>query len=329
MQMKKLLAIILTLAVMLSVLLGIPVNAAHTTATGYTKATDVNYQYYSLSSGSQSYAVTNGIKNWGARGETCVFLSKYASAYYTGSNSYDSLSQLSGGTSQDNSPDTALYNALQNLMTVSFTHNYNKTRDMFKYTDCVSNDTSKLVSFYTGVFKDSTWDSGKTWNREHCWPDSKCLSSGRSEGDSADLMMLRPEDASANSSRSNKAYGESSSYYYPGDEVKGDCARIILYGYVRWENTSKMWGTDGVMENMTVLLKWMEEDPVDTWEMGRNDAVQSITGNRNVFVDYPELAWLLFGQEVPNDMTTPSGEAKDGDNSGSGSTTQAILYRNT
>jgi hypothetical protein len=53
----------------------------------------------------------------------------------------------------------------------------------------------------------------------------------------------------------------------------------------------------------------MEQDPVDTWEMGRNDAVQSITGTRNVFVDYPEYAWLLFGEECPKDLVTPSREA--------------------
>ena len=44
------------------------------------------------------------------------------------------------------------------------------------------------------------------------------------------------------------------------------------------------------MESLDVLLLWMEQDPVDTWELGRNDAVQAITGTRNVFVDYPEYA---------------------------------------
>ena len=37
--------------------------------------------------------------------------------------------------------------------------------------------------------------------------------------------------------------------------------------------------------------------------------MQAITGTRNVFVDYPEYAFLLFGQEIPADMVTPSGEA--------------------
>ena len=292
--------------------------SAKTTATGYKKASDVVYKTYTASSGSKSYAVSKGIINWGARDEDCVFLSKYATAYYTGNNTFDKLSTLKGGSSQTNAPGTALYNALHNLMDVNFTHNYQKTRDLYKYTDCVSNDTSKLVSFYSGTLINSAWDSGATWNREHCWPDSKCLSSGRSEGDSADMHMLRPTKVNENGSRGNDAYGEtaSSKIYEPADEVKGDCARIALYGYVRWQNTTKMWGENGVIENLDILLKWMQEDPVDTWEMGRNDAVQSITGNRNVFIDYPEFAWLLFGRNVPTNMTTPSGEAKGGVTSG-------------
>lgn len=293
--------------------------SAKTTATGYKSEADVQYQTYNMSSSSKSYAVTKGVKNWGARDEDCVFLSKYATAYYTGNNTYEKLSKLNGESGQTVSPSSALYKALHDLMDVSFNHNYQKTRDLYKYTDCVSNDTSKLVSFYSGTLIKSAWDSGSTWNREHCWPDSKCLSSGRSEGDSADMHMLRPTKVNENGSRGNDAYGESSSskIYEPDDEVKGDCARIVLYGYVRWQNTTKMWGENGVIENLDILLKWMKEDPVDTWEMGRNDAVQSITGNRNVFVDYPELAWLLFGEDIPSNMTTPSGEAKgNGGNQG-------------
>ena len=65
------------------------------------------------------------------------------------------------------------------------------------------------------------------------------------------------------------------------------------------------------MESPEVLLEWMEEDPVDTWELGRNDSVQAITGTRNVFIDYPELAFILFGEDIPSDMETPSGIAKN------------------
>jgi hypothetical protein len=52
--------------------------------------------------------------------------------------------------------------------------------------------------------------------------------------------------------------------------------------------------------------------------MGRNDAVQSITGTRNVFVDYPEYAWLLFGEDIPQNLSTPSGMGANGGGSSSG-----------
>ena len=59
------------------------------------------------------------------------------------------------------------------------------------------------------------------------------------------------------------------------------------------------------MESLDTLLQWCEEDPVDQWEMARNDLTQQVQGNRNVFIDYPELAWLMFDREVPADMPTP------------------------
>ena len=269
-----------------------------TTATGYDSADDVVYKT------AGGYTV-----NWGARGEDCVFLSSKATSFYTGNYTYATLSKNKGGSSQSNAPSSALYSALKNMMIAKHETQttYQGTRDLYKYTDCVSNNYSQISSFYSGITLSGTWDSGKTWNREHTWPNSK----GLGGNDENDIMMLRPTSVKENSSRGNTAYGQSGSYYDPGESVRGDCARIVLYVYVRWGNTSRMWGTSGVMENLNILLKWMEEDPVDTWEMGRNDSVQSITGTRNVFVDYPEYAWLLFGKAIPEDMSTPSGIAND------------------
>lgn len=266
-----------------------------TTPTGYDEASDVNY-------------VKNGktIANWGARGEDCVFLSSYATAYYTGEYSFATLSALSGGSNQGNASSSALYSELQELMKSTHTfytyYDGNKNvRSYYKYTDCVSNDTSTVALFYRGGLVTSEWNKGEIWNQEHMWPQSK-LGSSQEIGD---IMHLRPSNPSENSSRGNDSYGLGSSYYDPGVSVRGDCARTALYMYVRWGKTN-MWGGGGIFENLTILLDWMKEDPVDTWEMGRNDAVQSITGVRNVFVDYPEFAWLLFGQDVPSGITTPS-----------------------
>ena len=75
-----------------------------TPATGYTSADQVQYN-------------TSGyIANWGARGELATFLSTYAQNFYTGEYTFDALSDLSGGTSTSNAPDSALYEALHDLV---------------------------------------------------------------------------------------------------------------------------------------------------------------------------------------------------------------------
>ena len=264
------------------------------------------------------------IYNWGTRGETATSLSPNAEAFYTDGYTYDELSAYAGGTGTSDAPSSELYKVLQAFMKSNHKYetSYGATRELYQYTDCQNSglDSKVISSFYSGDSIGPAWDSGKTWNREHTWPDSK----GLGGNDENDIMMLRPTAKSENGARGNKAYGESSGYYFPNSEsngaydVRGDVARIFLYVYVRWGNVNgngnyDTWGSRGVIESLDVLLKWMEEDPVDTWELGRNDSVESITGTRNVFVDYPELAFLLFGEEVPSDMTTPSGEAQNQD----------------
>ncbi len=264
------------------------------------------------------------IYNWGARGELATALSPKAEAFYQKQNAYDVLSTYAGGTGTSDAPTSDLYAALQKMMKDAHSHetNYGETRYLYKYTDCQKGG-GKISSFYSGLEIGPEWGSTPTWNREHTWPNSK----GLGGNDENDIMMLRPTASSENSSRGNKAYGKSSGYYNPNEasnntyDLRGDVARIFLYIYVRWGNVNgngetdaagnkyDTWGKYGVMESKDVLLEWMEDDPVDTWELGRNDSVECIIGTRNVFVDYPEFAFMLFGEEVPSDMATPSGEA--------------------
>ena len=274
-----------------------------TTPTGYTSADQV------------VYVTQNGyIVNWGARGEEIDFLTTYAVAFYTGDYTYDILSDLAGGTSAANASSSKLYAALQELMEskhTSFTkYSSDSSMDckkLYLYTDCLLSNTNYVSTLYRGLYVSSVWNSA-VYNQEHVWPNSKCI--GTNSTDVGDIMHLRPANPSENSSRGNLAYGESAGYYDPGMSVRGDVARTVLYMYTRWGNTN-LFGEEGVIESVDILLKWIEEDPVDTWEMGRNDAVQSITGTRNVFVDYPEYAYLLFGEEIPADLSTPSNGNED------------------
>ena len=271
---------------------------------------DVEYFY-----GDPSSKYTNVAANWGTRGEIATFLTGYAEIYYTGSNTYERFASKSGSTSADAASlfGSELGAALHDMLVSKQTKitSYDDAKVLMAYTDCQENDITKLSTYYSGATVSSTWDSGTTYNREHVWPNSK----GLEGSDENDIMMLRPEQSSQNSSRGNKAYGESAEFFYPNlsssYDVRGDIARNILQHFLRWGNTQYLWGSEGVMENAEILLKWIEEDPVDTWEMGRNDSVQTITGVRNVFVDYPELAFLLFNEAVPEGYVTPSTAASE------------------
>ena len=310
-QFKQGLSMMLVLVMLISLLSGLTITVD---ATSYVANWGVSGKAATeLSEAAEVFYVAN----WGVRGKAATELSEAAEDFYAANGvTYETMSALSGSSTLSSVPSSALYKELQSLMKRNHSHetSYAETRDLYRYTDC-QNGGGKISSFYSGKEIGPDWDSG-TWNREHTWPNSK----GLGGNDENDIMMLRPTSSQENSSRSNTAYGKSSGYYNPNSEsggkydLRGDVARIFLYVYTRWGNVNgngeyKTWGSSGVIESKEVMLDWMEADPVDTWELGRNDSVESITGTRNVFVDYPELAFLLFGEEVPTNMSTPSGKA--------------------
>lgn len=234
------------------------------------------------------------------------------SAYYTGTYSYSNLSALSGND---------LFGALNTLMgntsrIGNSSFSYNSLRDQYKNVDKDLNRSGYIIGYYNGASFSGVWDSGKTWNREHTWPQSKGADKSIPMGH--DMQSVRPTHTSVNSSRGNDAYGESGAYYDP-DEVsisnsyykttnmgsyRGDAARVILYDYIVYGEAGghknklyngnaqllSKFGSAGVFESAAVLLKWHMNDPVSLTEMVRNDGAQTYQGNRNPFIDYPELA---------------------------------------
>lgn len=234
------------------------------------------------------------------------------SAYYTGTYSYSNLSALSGND---------LFGALNTLMgntsrIGNSSFSYNSLRSEYKNVDKDLNRSGYIIGYYNGASFSGVWDSGATWNREHTWPQSKGADKSIPMGH--DMQSVRPTHTSVNSSRGNDAYGESGAYYDP-DEVsisnsyykstnmgsyRGDAARVILYDYIVYGEAGghknklyngnaqllSKFGSAGVFESAAVLLKWHMNDPVSLTEMVRNDGAQTYQGNRNPFIDYPELA---------------------------------------
>lgn len=244
---------------------------------------------------------------------------------------------------------SALFNSMQKLMssTLTTTVSYKSLTSYWAKTDSElgTNDATLIYSDETSSSynREHVWpkshgnfyESGAGSDLHHLRPANSTINSTRNHwtfGNTKELL----------SSYSTKAYNGKTVLWYDSsysqndclgivevsDDVKGDVARILLYVYVTYGNKSKNENLnlctktsgsgsgnsantgDKIIYDLDTLLQWCEEDPVDTWEMSRNDCCQNIQGNRNVFIDYPEYAWLLFGREIPG-MMTPSGMANN------------------
>ncbi len=244
-----------------------------------------------------------------------AYLNKQKS-YYTGVYAYDQLLAITGDE---------LFGRLNQLMgntckLDAWGLDYGDLRYAYEDVDRDLNRSGYIIGYYNGASFKAIWDSGKTWNREHTWPQSKGANSSIPMGH--DMQSVRPTQTSVNSSRGNDAYGETGSYYDPNEisisnsaykknnlgTYRGDAARVILYDYLvygqagSYKNSlyngnaqllSKL-GTSGVFESIHVLLKWHMQDPPSLTEMVRNDGAQEYQGNRNPMIDFPELAIEIF-----------------------------------
>ena len=250
--------------------------------------------------------------------------------YYTSSYTYATL-MAQTGTTLFGSLNTLMGNT-NNIAQSSFS--YGALRYQYVNVDRDLNNATKIISYYNGQQLSSTWDGGVTWNREHTWPQSNFEGSQTTDGTTIpigyDMQSVRPASTSVNSDRGNTAYGEGGSYYDPNQitinnanynsansgSYRGDCARVILYDYITYGKKDTYYnalykslcktdllvqiGTNAnsVFESLTILLKWHMQDPPSLTEMVRNDGGQDFQGNRNPFIDYPELAINMLKDET-------------------------------
>lgn len=167
------------------------------------------------------------------------------------------------------------------------------------------------------------------WNREHIFPQSRGGFSGGTSSfpDGIDIWLptnaddilsghsdahhIRSEDGQENSSRSNRDYG--SDYNGPTGNTgtwKGDVARSLFYMAVRYNGLTLVNGNPpdtivGQMGDLASLLEWNETDPSDDFEMNRNNYIYTWQLNRNPFIDFPELANYVFGDNFGDQWFAP------------------------
>src|SRR5690554_2033887 len=120
------------------------------------------------------------------------------------------------------------------LVNTDFTGvSYVQAKEALAEADADPNNPTKVLTIYSRDRVNAEWDS-TSWHREHVWPNSRLGIERVSESginQASDLHNLRAIVPAINSSRSNKVFAEETGpeTYYPGDDDKGDVARILFY----------------------------------------------------------------------------------------------------
>lgn len=182
-----------------------------------------------------------------------------------------------------------------------------------KYDKCGSGESSEDCECY---------------NREHSLP--KSWWGGATDVPMyTDLHHIIPTDRLANSQRSAWPLGKVTSVewtngssklgygtfgksgnnktFEPADEYKGDFARIYFYMATCYRGRNFAAGGKGYQvftsigafttNALNVYLEWHRQDPVSDKERARNNKVEKKQGNRNPFVDAPELVEYIWGNK--------------------------------
>ena len=140
-------------------------------------------------------------------------------------------------------------------------------------------------------------------NAEHTWPQSRFTGKFPKDMQKSDLHHLFPTDTQMNSARSNFPFGEvvrdsqdlkcpgsrvgsimesRGTYFEPPENHKGNVARALFYFSVRYKMP-----IDPIQEKY--LRVWHFQDIPDDEEIRRNQEIFEAQGNRNPFIDHPEL----------------------------------------
>ena len=189
------------------------------------------------------------------------------------------------------------------------------------------NQVRDRYSYEVFYFPSNHVSAASGMNIEHSFP--KSWWGGNTNQAYKDLYNLMPCESGINSSKSNYAMGKvtnvtvtngctkvgkgsagsrTCNLWEPADEWKGDFARNYFYMVTTYSDLT--WTSEGL--NMLeqdewptlqpwayrLFMEWSRQDPVDEIEKQRNEAVCNIQGNRNPFIDFPNLAEYIWGDSV-------------------------------
>ena len=187
-----------------------------------------------------------------------------------------------------------------------------------------SNDTTTTVHLiYRDIsFPAVPYDNTNTWDRADLWPLERGIP--RSTDGHTDVHSKAPADSTVLNRQGALFFGECGTVelldiciqpeevaqdcftddkiWMPPANVRGDIARALFYSQLRYENELDLQlvdcppFVDGEFGYLSQLLQWHQDDPVDDVELARNNRICSRwQGNRNPFIDFPQLVEQYYG----------------------------------
>jgi hypothetical protein len=233
---------------------------------------------------------------------------------HTANSGYTRVDLMGQGTyskayysSTENTSEEALKTALNTRLGQGYISlGYNSARDaMFMTIDNEKTNgqnatVNTLECVYTGTKitgysdRSAAQNGSPNFNTEHTYPQSQFSSN---EPMKSDLFHLFPTTNTSNSNRGNNPLGVvtngsatgggsfyNNSMFEPRDAQKGTSARALMYFVLRYQNYGNHFTSQ---EN--ILKQWHATFAPDAIEQRRNDDIFAVQGNRNPFIDYPQL----------------------------------------
>ena len=265
---------------------------------------------------------------------------------------------------------TAIHDIIKKANVLSYGSGYGKTWWGFWSTD--RDERGYFIDRYSSesewVKSTSQGAVGAGMNIEHSFPKSWW---GKTEVQAyKDLYNLMPCKSKINSTKSNYPMGkvvsgdkgngwtkvgegtDGKKYWEPADPWKGDFARGYMYMATayqdyNWVGTQALQilqqGAYPTLQKWayTLYIQWAKADKPDALEIKRNNDVAKIQGNRNPYVDFPNLMEYVWGDSTNiafnPETTVKSSSYVNGEGGGGGSvdpdpnpgTTEVNVYQAT
>ena len=249
---------------------------------------------------------------------------------------------------------TAIYNIIKDAKVLEY--GSGKGHTWWGFWDTDRDERGYFIDRYSAekewVKSTSQGAVGAGMNIEHSFP--KSWWGGAKSQAYKDLYNLMPCESRINSTKSNYPMGtvvngdrgngwtkvgkgnDGNWYWEPANLWKGDFARGYMYMATTYQNYN--WSGDKAHQILQqgayptlqpwayqLFIQWAKGDKPDALEIKRNEDVYKIQGNRNPYVDFPNLMEYVWGDSINNafdpEKTLKSTDYKDGEGGGGGTIT--------